>query len=109
MWSLWLSMQVFSDHLSPSQERKSSVITATRRVSKGAAVLHKWQGSHQDGFAANTEDHLGDLGDQWDVEHRNRRVIPLIQTCNASVLSELACGCSQDHHRKASRSCGLQS
>lgn len=67
---------VFCDCLSSGEVVICDTLLQEGGSNSAATVLHKWQGSHQNGFAANTEDHLGDLGDQWDVEHRNRRVIP---------------------------------
>lgn len=67
---------VFWNHLSHVRRGGRLWYTVAREDLSSAAVLNKWQGSHQDGFIANAGDHLGDLGSQRDVENRNRRVIP---------------------------------
>lgn len=76
-WSLWLSMQGLLGPPLPVSGELVICDTVRQEVdSNRAAALHKRQGSHQYGFTANAGDHLRDLGEQRDVELRNRRVIP---------------------------------
>lgn len=77
MCSLWLSMQgLLWPSLPVSGELVICDTGSQEEDSNTADALHKWQETHQYGFAADAGDHLGDLGEQRDVELRNRRVIP---------------------------------
>lgn len=56
-----------------------------------AAFGQSCQGSSRDLALQIQPVILGDLGDLWDVERRNRRIILYVQTRDTSVWPELAC------------------